>query len=849
MGDIFDEIAGNTESATGFQGDIFDQIAGNVAPGGEMSIESISNQIGKGVSLGWFDEIQGLESGAQNAIANMFGKGNDLGFWQNYENKKNTLSQADAAFEATNPKTALALQFGGAAIPALFSGGLGLGARVAAEAPTLGRAAIANIFGVGGKSIPTVKQLATMGATGGAVFGAGEAEEGSRLMGAAKGAAAGAIAAPVIGKTVQVGANVIGDALSNRGIDIVEKLASERGSLSGRAAAASGYTPEELILAKQLKNTPLDKITAGQSELVSALDDGSPLFLPEAVNSPKANRNARFIANYEPSLEFSQSTINERAANAGSRLTEIFDAVSPQRNTQEGALGLSKAASNLLDSAEQAKLDAVKPLYDAAKEFTPTVDAPAVLSLLEKDGYLQAAVRGVKKSATNADLPDNSLEVLIQSKGALRDAVTAAKMAGHSNEARLIQKTYDTLHETIAKENPFYAEANAQYAKLSEGTSKLQESKLTFLSKIDPDNTESIGQIFKLPPERISELRNSFETAGESEAFSGGVRSHLQNLVDKSSPESNLLKKMIETPKQREQLQAALGESYDNIIGPLLREQKIFKGKGQYHAGSSTYGNFSEAEQFQKNIGLFSKIKNKDYMGVLTHMFSNPMPDDVAQKLAKIYFDPKTGADTLAKITPLLEQYSRNSKFAGALGKESGAGVAKQAAREIAEPRKKPSESAISSMFQKEDIKMDTSEVKPIKAIEQEIDSDPFYSALYEAESGRNPEAKNPESSASGGFQFIKSTAKAVGLDNPLDLGKSFEAVKKLTDENKGRFGDNPEDLYAAHYLGATVLQKLIDKKALTQKEQDQVNYLQEKALPRFMRIYNRINGTGQVIA
>ena len=46
------------------------------------------------------------------------------------------------------------------------------------------------------------------------------------------------------------------------------------------------------------------------------------------------------------------------------------------------------------------------------------------------------------------------------------------------------------------------------------------------------------------------------------------------------------------------------------------------------------------------------------------------------------------------------------------------------------------------------------------KNVKQEINSDPYYKALFLAESGGNPKAKNPKSSASGAFQIISSTAK-----------------------------------------------------------------------------------------
>lgn len=137
-------------------------------------------------------------------------------------------------------------------------------------------------------------------------------------------------------------------------------------------------------------------------------------------------------------------------------------------------------------------------------------------------------------------------------------------------------------------------------------------------------------------------------------------------------------------------------------------------------------------------------------------------------------------------------------------------------------------------------MSMDNSKTPDIAIVEQEIDKDPYYSALYEAESGRNPKAKNPQSTAKGGFQFIDSTAKGLGLDDPLDLSKSFEAVKSFTDRHRELFGNDPALLYSAHYLGETVLRKLLNGLPLSKQQQSQVEYLKEKALPDFLKIYKK---------
>jgi len=124
------------------------------------------------------------------------------------------------------------------------------------------------------------------------------------------------------------------------------------------------------------------------------------------------------------------------------------------------------------------------------------------------------------------------------------------------------------------------------------------------------------------------------------------------------------------------------------------------------------------------------------------------------------------------------------------------------------------------------------------KDIEAQIDSDPVDSAIYQAESNRNPAAKNKVSSASGGFQLTSKTAKDLGVKDVFDLAQNYDGYKKLKDENVARFGNDPAMIYSAHYLGATVLNKVLNNKPLSTTEQAQVDYLRKKALPDFLKIY-----------
>lgn len=91
-----------------------------------------------------------------------------------------------------------------------------------------------------------------------------------------------------------------------------------------------------------------------------------------------------------------------------------------------------------------------------------------------------------------------------------------------------------------------------------------------------------------------------------------------------------------------------------------------------------------------------------------------------------------------------------------------------------------------------------------------------YLSRTAQIESGMNPGAKNPNSSASGLFQFIDSTRKQYGGFNPMDPAASTEAAARLASDNKAilarAIGREPTagELYLAHQQGAGGASKLL---------------------------------------
>lgn len=84
-----------------------------------------------------------------------------------------------------------------------------------------------------------------------------------------------------------------------------------------------------------------------------------------------------------------------------------------------------------------------------------------------------------------------------------------------------------------------------------------------------------------------------------------------------------------------------------------------------------------------------------------------------------------------------------------------------------------------------------------------------YYKKISKIESGDNPKAKNPLSSASGRFQFIKSTWTGLGYPwaKVFDDKMQWEAIEKFTRKNAEQLiaagcAVNHATLYGSHFLG-----------------------------------------------
>lgn len=98
-----------------------------------------------------------------------------------------------------------------------------------------------------------------------------------------------------------------------------------------------------------------------------------------------------------------------------------------------------------------------------------------------------------------------------------------------------------------------------------------------------------------------------------------------------------------------------------------------------------------------------------------------------------------------------------------------------------------------------------------------------YYSLLAQAESSNNANATNPNSSASGLYQFTHSTWTNLGYDVSDIFNPTLQnqAIQTLTQQNAQALANNgipltDSNLYAAHFLGAGTAVSILDQPSTT---------------------------------
>lgn len=531
-------------------------------------------------------------------------------------------------------------------------------------------------------------------------------------------------------------------------------------------------------------------------------------------------------------------------------------------------------------AADRMKLSAYNVGYaDLAKQikkmdgatFNDASQLPIVQTLnrAESQGIINAGNDLVKNAKNIAEYQKGLAKSIATVIAQADDVVPPDKTFGWNNTLNYIDSLQGTARDQA--ENAALKELEAITRQMKTGSlDELQKAKVGLNYKYDKNPyAEDVIKAIRSDLRQAIETRidNAVKAKSLAPQFSGAVKQLNREFGDMQELRDAFMRRAPSDLK---------GNPVEDVIGGM----RTSGGLGTANLASATTGNpiyaalgaTLNAARGPEALSSAADVIRDPAIGVTLRSVGRALPEVVTgRNVAQVYSGMQ--ADERAKqnrvderaLLAEIEQLARQS---------SGSGEGSEQLQQRSEKTTPTTANSLSSENpeqQAKDPKVDRisysetdnlfndlfegADMRNVKDVEAEIDQDSYLSALYETESGRNPKAKNPKSTASGGFQFIRQTAKALELEDPFDLEQSLTAVRKLTDEHKRLFGDDPAVLYSAHYLGSPLLRKLQRGDALTVKEQEIVDGLLEKALPRFLRIYKKVaqrdtnNGGGQVQA
>lgn len=455
--------------------------------------EAVTTGLSQGLTFGFADELGAIRSGLDAATdvplgqkREAFGLGYDTSMAED-EFRRNEVREAF-------PKT----MFGGEVIGGGTTGGL-----------TLGLARNTSL-----KNLPIVPRVLGVGASEGALYGAGMSSPGDRLSGAGVGALTGAVGTPLaLGATSTLAVPLRGAA----------KRLGE--SLFG--------TPRDRAVKEIMKALDAEDITVreadqlirqmGRNATLADLGDG-PGRLGRVVTSEmgKAASGAKRF------LDFRQTQAQNELRQAARRAT--------------GATNFDQGVVSIINGAESK----AKPIYDEV--FSEVLDVNGVmLDLLQRPAMKQArakAARILRNEGFADNIVDDVTDVRYMDavKRALDDMERAAIRAGRSNEARVLGNLRREFVSEIDSQVPRYAEARSIFAGEASVRDAAELGRTMFKGQgvSASDAAEQIG--------RMSEAELQAARAGFLEWLS-------DELAGQSVNRNTIFNKFSEVPKYKQMVQ------------------------------------------------------------------------------------------------------------------------------------------------------------------------------------------------------------------------------------------------------------------------------------------------------
>lgn len=463
-------------------------------------------------------------------------------------------------------------------------------------------------------SLPILPKLIGVGATEGALYGAGSAEEGGRLAGAGKGAAIGAVAAPIgyyVGNKIDQGARAVGRALGRAATNTPERQAER---IISRAFQADDLS--EAAAKVELDRLGPDAVLADLGENLSTT----------ARAAAARTGSARTIAS---------SLLDERQIGQQSRLLTAAGGANFDVSDFKGAF--RKAMTQRQSQAAPLYEEAYRAPMQMTEKLRALLDRPALKSAMQR------ALTIVKDEGLEGlDTEMSPVRIMDAAKQELDDQIGAALRGGERNTARRLLRIKGGLLAEVDAQVPAYKAAREIFSNEAalRDAGSLGRSLLT--TRVDMD---------------AAEIAIEAMTEGERHAFRMGA---IRGLVDKleATPETrNAAGKLVESVRARDLLRVAFpdDETLNRFIRTAEAESQFSFTRNRVLSGSPTARIQEDVKALDEGAGMLAAIaKGKDAIGVgvqlLKKLGMGGASEETLDAVAKILFSRKVPERQLARI-------------------------------------------------------------------------------------------------------------------------------------------------------------------------------------------------------
>lgn len=595
----------------------------------------------QGLSFGFSDE-------AEAGIKALLGKGS-------YEQNLASLQLAKEQFEQESPGLAMASEFAGA-IPTALVGGAGAyraAQMLSQRAPGIAQAVSPRVTGLGGAAVG--------GGVASGVTGAGTAEPGQRMAGAASAAPIGAALGPAVRVAPQAVSALPG---VRQGLDIGREVLSKIPGVDIRTDFARRADVKLLQALQQDRFSP-DQIAA---RIQSIKQSG---YKPETImelGGTATRTLADTIAGYPGARGFAAELAESRSAGQVERVMTDF----------RQALRVNADAFELAEDIIKKRDAAAAPLYRQAYQEGGVISDDRFMGFMKIPQFKDAYARAKRIAALDGiDLPEKATDIekvggfdlmtLDYIKRGLDDVLFTGKQPGSG-----MGKT--ELGKLKQKRNEFVAIIDEA------GPASYRQARQAFAGPTEVADAIDMGRKFANIDPR--QLAKDFEKLSEAEkdGFRVGVFDAIKSEAEKGVEGRNIIPKVWNSIKRKDQVRALIGDdAFQELSDKLRRENLIKESDVSIMSGSPTQRRQLAQREFEAEEGVVPLMAERGVMrGGLDYLLRSATGpgQPTAQALAPTIFstDVARQLETMNRLRGLDELLRQEAaRSAGTIG--TGAGI------------------------------------------------------------------------------------------------------------------------------------------------------------------------------